>query len=151
MKLVVIESPYAGATAEDIDTNVRYARACIKDALLKGEAPIASHLLYTQPGILRDEVSEERTLGIEAGLAWAKQGEVSAFYIDRGWSRGMIAAFRRARSQGRRCELRTLGGVWCVNPPPDADPHWRSALTAYAYVHEENYRSVRLVAEEDGA
>jgi hypothetical protein len=56
MRLVVLESPYAG----DVDANVEYARACVRDALQRGDAPIASHLLYTQPGILRDEVPAER-------------------------------------------------------------------------------------------
>jgi hypothetical protein len=42
--------------------------------LLRGESPIASHLLYTQPGILKDDVPEERPLGIEAGLAWRSVG-----------------------------------------------------------------------------
>ena len=40
MKLVVVESPYAG----DVETNVRYARAAIRDCLMRGEAPFASHL-----------------------------------------------------------------------------------------------------------
>jgi hypothetical protein len=55
-RLVILESPFAG----DIDLNVAYARACVAHRLSLGEAPIASHLLYTQPGILRDDVPEER-------------------------------------------------------------------------------------------
>ena len=46
-----------------------YARACVRDSLLRGEAPIASHLLYTQPGVLRDNVAGEREQGIAAVLA----------------------------------------------------------------------------------
>lgn len=45
MRLVILESPYAG----NIEKNVAYARACVRDSLSRGEAPIASHLLYTQP------------------------------------------------------------------------------------------------------
>ena len=51
MRLVIVESPYAG----DIEANVAYARACLGDCLSRGEAPFACHLLYTQPGVLRDE------------------------------------------------------------------------------------------------
>ena len=40
MKLVILESPYAG----DVEANVEYARACVRDSLSRGEAPIASHL-----------------------------------------------------------------------------------------------------------
>ena len=63
MRLVILESPYAG----DIERNVAYARECIRDCLLRGESPIASHLLFTQPGILRDDVPAERELSIAAG------------------------------------------------------------------------------------
>ena len=66
MKRVILESPYAG----DVERNVAYARACLRDSLLRGEAPIASHLLYTQPGVLDDQIPEERQMGIDAGLAW---------------------------------------------------------------------------------
>ena len=66
MRRVILESPYAG----DVEENVAYARAAVRDSLLRGESPIASHLLYTQPGILMDDVPDERRLGIEAGLAW---------------------------------------------------------------------------------
>ena len=40
MKLVIMESPFAGA----VQQNVHYARLCLRDCLLRGEAPIASHL-----------------------------------------------------------------------------------------------------------
>ena len=42
-----------------VEENVAYARAAVRDSLLRGESPIASHLLYTQPGILKDSVSDE--------------------------------------------------------------------------------------------
>jgi len=42
MKKVIIESPYAG----NIEQNIKYRlRACLKDSLTRGEAPLASHLL----------------------------------------------------------------------------------------------------------
>lgn len=104
MALVIIESPYAG----DIKANVAYARACMRDSLERGEYPIASHLLYTQPGILRDEVPSEREWGISAGLAWRKVAEKAVFYIDRGLSSGMIAARDIYRREGFPFEVRSL-------------------------------------------
>ena len=85
MKRVILESPYAG----DIEKNVEYARACVRDSLSRGEAPIASHLLYTQPGILHDEIEEERQWGIDAGLAWKEVAELHVVYVDYGISSGM--------------------------------------------------------------
>lgn len=89
MKLVIIESPYAG----DIERNVPYARACMADSLARGEAPFASHLLYTQPGILDDNDLTQRERGIDAGWKWGlAAADVVAFYIDLGMSTGMYRA-----------------------------------------------------------
>lgn len=104
MKRIIIESPYAG----DIERNVRYARACIRDSLSKGEAPIASHLLYTQEGILNDEILEERQLGIDAGLAWKNVAEKHVFYIDYGYSNGMKYAKQYATDNNIEVEERKL-------------------------------------------
>ena len=92
LRLVVIESPFAG----DIESNINYARSCMADSLKRGEAPIASHLLYTQPGILEDNNPEERKLGMEAGFAWGELAEVTIVYYDRGISSGMKVGIERA-------------------------------------------------------
>jgi hypothetical protein len=104
MKRVIIESPYAGSFKK----NLAYARACVKDSLLRGEAPIASHLLYTQEGILNDSIPEERRLGIDAGLAWTEVAEAHIFYIDYGYSRGMEQARKIAEENTIPIEERTI-------------------------------------------
>lgn len=104
LKLVIIESPYAG----DIDANVAYARSCVRDALTRGEAPIASHLLYTQPGILDDQIPSERHLGIDAGLAWRRVAEKTVVYTDRGISDGMKHGIAAAVAAGIPVEYRSL-------------------------------------------
>lgn len=104
MRRVILESPYAG----DIEANVAYARACVRDSLLRGEAPIASHLLYTQPGILRDDVPGERQHGIDAGLAWRLVAEASVIYTDRGITPGMELGIERALAAGLAVEYRSL-------------------------------------------
>lgn len=104
MKLVILETPYAG----DIDANLNYARACLRDCLLRGEAPIASHLLYTQPGVLDDDVPVERQQGIEAGLAWRRVADASVVYIDRGISQGMKIGIKTALNAGMPVEYRRL-------------------------------------------
>lgn len=104
MRLVILESPYAG----DIEANVDYARAAIRDALARGEAPIASHLLYTQPGVLRDEDEAERKWGIDAGLAWGRVADATVVYTDRGMSRGMEYGIAAAKAAGRPIEFRSI-------------------------------------------
>jgi hypothetical protein len=109
MQLVILESPYAG----NIEINERFARACIRDCLMRGEAPIASHLLYTQPGILDDTIPAERALGIEAGLAWHSVPTVKTVVYDNlGISSGMQHGIERAKLLGTPVETRTLEGAW---------------------------------------
>jgi hypothetical protein len=104
MKRVVVETPFAGDTAR----NIAYARRCVRDALLRGEAPIASHLLFPQNGILRDEIPEERAIGIAAGQAWLAVADVVALYVDYGVSPGMRAAMDAAAAAGVAIEIRQL-------------------------------------------
>ena len=111
MRLVIIESPYAGSRPGDVEANVEYARACVRDSLLRGEAPIASHLLYTQPGILDDDIQAERQWGIDAGLAWRRVAELTAVYADRGISKGMKYGIRVAEEAGVPVEHRIIGGA----------------------------------------
>lgn len=97
-----MESPYKG----NVDRNVAYARQCLMDCLHRGEAPMASHLLYTQ--VLDDTIPEQRELGIASGFAWSDLANCSVFYCDLGWSSGMKAAYQRALELKRPVELRVL-------------------------------------------
>jgi hypothetical protein len=105
---VVLESPYAAPTPEGVAENILYARRCVRDCLARGESPYASHLLLTQPGVLRDEVPEERELGIRAGLAWHSEADYGVAYLDRLLSSGMIRGIDHAVSLGRESRLRWL-------------------------------------------
>lgn len=106
MRLVILESPFAG----DVEANIAYARACVRDSLQRGEAPIASHLLYTQPGILDDDIPAERQQGIDAGLAWRAVAQASVVYVDRGISAGMRYGIAAARVAGVPVEFRSTEG-----------------------------------------
>jgi hypothetical protein len=83
MKRVIIESPYAG----DIARNKAYLQACIRDCLNRGEAPFASHQMYTDA--LDDNDPEQRKLGMLAGLRWAWCADAIVVYGDHGISPGM--------------------------------------------------------------
>lgn len=106
MRLVIVESPFAG----DVEANIAYARSCVRDSLQRGEAPIASHLLYTQPGILDDTIPEERRQGIDAGLAWRAVAQASVVYVDRGISSGMRYGIASAMQAGILVEFRSIEG-----------------------------------------
>lgn len=103
--LVQIESPFAG----DFERNILYARRAIRDSLMRGEAPFASHLLYTQPGVLDDTIPEQRRLGINAGHVFLAVMDRVAVYDDYGISRGMEEGIRLAEQLGLLIDFRRIG------------------------------------------
>ena len=110
MKRVILESPYASNPS----LNLTYAHACVKDCLLRGESPIASHITLTQA--LDDMVPEQRSLGLNAGWAWYRVAEACVVYEDLGRSSGMIEGIRTAERHGVPVERRELGGIWKYQP-----------------------------------
>ena len=113
-RFVDVETPYAGESEEQIRRNLLYARACVRDSLVRGEIPFASHLFFTQPGILDDNILEERNMGINAGkdLIESLPGVVTIVYQDLGISNGMRYGIDRAIKNGRSVEYRELGERW---------------------------------------
>ena len=108
MERVIIETPFKGNNYENTEENLRFARACGHDCFSRGEAFFASHLLYTQYGVLDDKISEERALGIEGGFAWKDVADATVVYVNRGISKGMQAGIKRTIKIGQRFEYRSL-------------------------------------------
>jgi hypothetical protein len=108
MRKVILESPFAGKTEREKTRNLTYARACLRDSLFRGEAPIASHLLYQQ--VLDDGVPDEREMGISAGHAWVWDAEALVVYQDLGISPGMERGLTAATKTFLPIEFRTLPG-----------------------------------------
>lgn len=104
MRLVIIESPFAG----NVERNIAYAKAAVRDCLKRGESPYASHLFFTQPGILDDDKPDERKLGIAAGLAWGERADATVVYTDFGTTEGMKQGIERAQAAGRTIEFREI-------------------------------------------
>jgi hypothetical protein len=109
-KRVLIESPFHNSDPKEIEENVQYVRAIMRECLLNGEAPFASHALYTLPGVLNDGIPSERTTGIQAGLEWGEAADKTVVYTDRGVSDGMRVGIARADQQDRMVEFRKLKG-----------------------------------------
>lgn len=107
-QLVVIESPFKGSDWGETRRNILYVRLCVGDSLKRGEAPWASHIFYTQTGILDDSIPEERQRGIDAGVAWGKSADLRAVYGDFGISKGMEYGIKAAEEIGQEVVFRTL-------------------------------------------
>lgn len=113
-QFVVIESPYAG----NIDLHTEYARAAMADSLGRGESPYVPHLLYTQPGVLDDNVPDERQQGMAAAEAVRPLAASTVFYVDLGMSPGMQAALEAAQAlsdTGHTIEFRRVPGWEITN------------------------------------
>jgi hypothetical protein len=109
MQRVIVESPYAGKTKEAIGINEAYGEFVMHDCLVNyNESPYASHLLYTRKNVLRDEVPEDRKLGIEAGFYWRDVTEKSVFYTDLGVTSGMVLGMKDCEEKGKIYEERKL-------------------------------------------
>ena len=106
MKKVIIESPFRGETAYQLERNRIYAKECMKDSILRNEAPYLSHLLFTQ--VLNDDKPEERTLGIELGLFWGECADLTAVYTDNGITEGMRYGIEDSIRHNRPIDYRTL-------------------------------------------
>jgi hypothetical protein len=103
---VIIESPYFGADDDETEANVEYARRCLSDSISRGEAPFASHLLYTQ--VLSDHIKQERQLGMQRALFWYRHADCCAVYMDRGVSIGMRYGMQYAREIGLEIDKRWI-------------------------------------------
>jgi hypothetical protein len=117
MQKVCIESPYRPSSSEVTSyagtytryelarQNLVYARLALRDSLRRGEAPIASHLLYTQ---VWGEDTESRNAGIRAGIEWAHRADRVVLYEHLGESEGMRLAKANAKLINVACEYRRL-------------------------------------------
>lgn len=113
MQRVLVESPFAAPTPEGISANIEYLKAAMRECCLRGEAPFASHLLYTQ--FLDDTIPRERAIGIGAGLQWGLAANKTVVYVDRGISRGMQFGIDAAKLANRPIEYRHLGDITRVD------------------------------------
>jgi len=113
-RFVDVETPYSPGEKGMLEQNLLFARACVGDCFMRGEVPFASHLFFTQPGILDDDVPEERERGILAGkdLIEALPGVTTVVYTKLGVSSGMRYGIQRAKEAGRKTEYMELEEGW---------------------------------------
>jgi len=105
--LVNLESPYGSKDLEERLTYLCYGRRALMDSLDRGEAPFASHLIYTQ--VLDDYNEGERELGISTGLEFYYAVAKCVVYADYGISRGMLRGIKFAVELGVPVEIRFIG------------------------------------------
>lgn len=70
-------------------------------------------MLYTQMGVLRDQLPAERKQGLTAGHTWIEVADAVVFYLDYGMSPGMEAGLDAARRLSKPFEYRFLHREGC--------------------------------------
>jgi len=109
----MVISPYAGKNPAEVKVHVDYANRCMLDCLYAhGEAPFATHVLYTK--MLDDQDPQQRALGLQAGDEWAKLATRLVVYTDYGFSDGMNETINKS---GKPCVHRSIG------PNPSGQPN----------------------------
>lgn len=99
---VIIESPYPvdGYMGED------YAKDCLFDSIMRGEAPISIPQLYSD--ILNPRIDYEREWCKRAGEAILRRADLVAVYTDRGISMPMRMGIEVAKSLNIEVQERTI-------------------------------------------
>jgi len=132
---VTVESPFAGKTAIQMQRNKEYLAAALADCFARGEVPFASHGIYTAKGVLDDTKPEERRKGMDAGFEVSRRiGGKRVFYIDRGFSSGMVEGLKQAtlwNTDG--IDIRSLGDEWRVENDPKCLPDLHSGVTEVVF------------------
>ena len=115
----IVESPFKTGQIRLADGNVvtvkeednlEYARACCRWCVDRGMAPFASHLMY--PQFMDDGIHYERHRGIMMGFKWGKVAGQRFFFVDRGFSDGMIQGLEEADRIQQSTKIIKIGGDW---------------------------------------
>lgn len=147
-KQVIVESPYGDNDPIEVMRNEIYCRAAIRDCLLRGEAPFASHGLYPLPGILRDCDVDDRMRGMRAGFAIGELFPTRLFFTDRGLSSGMWDGVIQAKQLNQVCAFRRLPkwegplffdleeavNRFVIHVTSDSVPDWKEIVKHYPEV-----------------
>lgn len=96
--LCYICSPYRGATKEEVEKHIKYAKELTRTAWLHGFSVVAPHLYITN--CLDDSNSEERKRGLEASLEILKKCDVVLVGQKFGISEGMAVEIKEAEKLG---------------------------------------------------
>ncbi len=101
MKTIAIESPFNG-TPEVRQRNARYLAWCIHYVYSQGHAAYAGHGLGPTGWA---ETEEGRAHGIATDIQFRRVCDETWFFVDLGWTRGMILSRQTPDIPGRQVEV----------------------------------------------
>lgn len=108
-KAVIVITPFAAEDYANAAKMNRYALRATRDSLNRMEAPVASHLFYSDVISARNPI--ERDIGLQSQLTWLKNCDLVAVYLDFGVTPAMQVAINAAIQRNKKIEYRTIGSV----------------------------------------
>ena len=109
MRITIVESPYTTPVADRLSC-VRYALWACFDCIAAGEAPFASHLLFTQ---MLPETAGARAMGLQMRDRMATAtGGLIAHYTDLGITPGMLRDVDCTAVVEKRTLKGLVGAAW---------------------------------------
>lgn len=114
--LVVVESPWRGLANKRLPDpyakSKHYLRQCLRDCLVRGEIPWASHAVLAWTRALYEEDADQRAEGIQVCKDMIQHhAQKVVLYVDFGITTGMHEALIWARMHGKPTEERRIYGI----------------------------------------
>ena len=106
---MIVESPFRATLERTVEQHKLYLTHALRDCVLRGESPYASHGLLIES--LDDDDPVERALGMKCGWAWAEKADAVVVYVDFGLSPGMRESISIYKKMGLPIEERLLGAT----------------------------------------
>lgn len=106
MTRVYIASPFRTNSPELRKTYLNYLDDCIRDSLLRNEAPYVPHAYL--PRFLADSDGRQRNKALSIGTKFLLICQILAVYKNHGITEGMQGEIDTAKANGIRIEFRSL-------------------------------------------
>lgn len=105
----LLVTPFMAEDPSNASKMNRYAVRATKDSLNKNEAPLASHLFFSE--VLNVKNPIERDIGLQSQLMWMRGAKVVVVYMDFGVTPAMQTVINAATQLSKRIEYRTIGAT----------------------------------------
>jgi len=111
MDKIVIETPFLGLYPRTFQ-HFKYCRACLRDSLSRGEAPLPSFIFLMFDGLVDVKDVKSRKGAALAANTWTDIAQKLVIYIDLGITDAMKDRIRSAKDLDQVVEYRKLGDKW---------------------------------------
>lgn len=105
----ILVTPFMAEDPSNASKMNRYAIRATKDSLNKNEAPLASHLFFSE--VLNVKNPIERDIGLHSQLMWMRSAKLVAVYSDFGITPAMQTVINAATQLSKKIEYRTIGAT----------------------------------------